>query len=336
MTGKSMIRTKVGMISLAVVVFAAISGQASWGLDPSKYPKQMVLRAGAVGGPWIPMCTMIADLMMKKFPGLQILVQPGGGLANIRVIEKGVDSKIGFAHCPLYWEAKEGKLDKGNDYKNISAVLSATASTQQFAVRANSDIKSFSDLKNKRVACGKKGSGGEITCKRVLEAYGVTYDEIRKDGGTVSFVDSAEQGMGLKDGVYDFVDLSGNYPHSVLQDVETATPIRLLSIDKPHLEKIIEKYPFYAVAEVSPGGFKGQKEPVTTLLNVATLIVNNSLSPEFVYEITKLIIEKGPEIHKAMPFVDRLTPPSNALAGLKPNLMNPAAVKYFKEIGVLK
>jgi len=327
---------KFSALLVAIVAVVFLFGETSWGIDPSKYPKQLVLRAGAVGGPWIPMFTMVADLMMKKFPGMQILVQPGGGLANIRIIEKGVDSVIGAAHLPLYWEAKLGQLDKGNTYKNISAVLSLTASAQQFAVLANSGIKDFKDLKGKRISCGKKGAGGEITCMRVLEAYGVNYDTIRKTKGTVSFVDSAEQGMGLKDKVYDFVNLSGNSPHSVLQDVETTSPIRLLSIDKAHLDKILAKYPYYAVEEIPAGTVKGQKKKVVTLLNLATLIVHKSLSDEFVYEVTKLIVEKGPELKKAMPFVDRLTPPSRAVAGLKPDLMHPSAVRYFKEIGVLK
>lgn len=320
-------------IVLSVVV---LSGQPSWGIDASKYPKQIVFRAGSVGGPWVPMSTMIADEMMKKFPGLSIVVQPGGGLSNIRVIEKGIDSVIGFCHAPLLWEAKGGTLDKGKTYGNISAVMSTTASVQQMAVRADSDIKTFSDLKDKRVCCGKKGTGGEITCRRVLEAYGITYDDIRKDGGTVSFVDHTEMGMAMKDRILDFVNLSGNAPHAVLQEIETVTPVRLLSIDAATLKKIHQKYPFYAVEDVPAGTLKGMKEPAAALLNVATLIVHKSLSDEFVYEITKLLIEKGPELYKAMPFIDRLVPPQKALSALDPKLMHPSAVKYFKEIGVLK
>jgi uncharacterized protein len=319
-----------------VMTFFVVSTQTSWGIDKSKYPKQIVFRAGSVGGPWVPMSTMVADEMMKKFPGLNIIVQPGGGLSNIRIIEKGIDSVIGFCHAPLLWEAKGGTLDKGKTYGNISAVMSTTASTQQMAVRAKSDIRTFTNLKDKRICCGKKGTGGEITCRRVLEAYGITYKSIRNNGGTVSFVDHTEMGMAMKDRILDFVNLSGNAPHAVLQEIETVTPIRLLSIDNATLKKIKQKYPFYAVEEVPAGTLKGMKEPATALLNVATLIVHKSLSDEFVYEITKLLIEKGPELYKAMPFIDRLSPPKRALSALDPKLMHPSAVKYFKEIGVLK
>lgn len=318
---------------LAVVAFTCQSG---WAIDSSKYPKQIVFRAGSVGGPWVPMSTMIAEEMMKKFPGLNIVVQPGGGLSNIKVINKGVDAVIGFCHAPLLWEAKSGTLTKGETYDNISAVMSTTASTQQMAVRAKSDINTFNDLKDKNINCGKKGTGGEITCTRVLEAYGLTYEAIRENGGKVSFVDHTEMGMLMKDRILDFVNLSGNLPHAVLQEIETVTPIRLLSIDKATLNKIQQKYPFYAYEVVPVGTFKGMKEPANALLNVATLIVHKSLSDEFVYEITKLLLEKGPELNEAMPFIDRLTPPENALSAIEPELMHPSSIKYFKEIGVLK
>ncbi|MBE0557848.1 MAG: hypothetical protein IH628_11505, partial [Proteobacteria bacterium] len=61
------------------------AGEAYGAAAKITYPKQLVLRAGSVGGPWIPMSTMIADELMKKFPGMNIVVQPGGGLGNIRV-----------------------------------------------------------------------------------------------------------------------------------------------------------------------------------------------------------------------------------------------------------
>jgi len=322
-----------GVALMATDTFAADQKPAGKG----SYPKELVLRAGSVGGPWIPMSTMIADELMKKFPGLNIVVQPGGGLSNIRVIEAGVDSVIGFAHLPLYWEAKMGKLDKGKNYSNISALFSPTASIQQMAVRAESSIKSFADLKNKRINCGKKGTGGEISCARLLETYGITYASVRDAGGQVSYLDHTEMGIAIKDRTLDFGNLSGEVPHSVLVDVETTTPIRLLDIDKATLAKLQEKYPYYTAIEIPAKTFKGTPNKVTALVNAATLIVNNKgLSDEFVYEVTKLIMEKAKDFQAALPFMNLLTPPAKALDGLKPELMHPAAVRYFKQIGVLK
>lgn len=322
-----------GFTSGVTEVFGA-DGKAAGKID---YPKQLVLRAGSVGGPWIPMSTMIADEMMKKFPGLNIVVQPGGGLSNIRVIEAGVDSVIGFAHLPLYWEAKGGTLDKGKTYGNISALFSPTASVQQMAVRADSNIKAFADLKNKRINCGKQGTGGEITAVRLLDTYGITYASVRANGGQVSFLDQTEMGIALKDRTLDFINVSGEMPHSVLVEAETTKPIRLLDIDKAALAKLQQKYPYYTTVTIPGKTFKGTPNDVTALVNAATLIVNNKgLSDEFVFEVTKLIMSKAKDFQAALPFMNRLTPPARALDGLKPELMHPAAIRYFKTAGVLK
>ena len=336
MYSKSKVAVKYVIITMIVFSFMAISPQTSWGIDPSKYPKQLVIRAGTVGGPWVPMGTMFADVMMKKFPGLNVMVQPGGAVSNVKIIDKGEDAVLGFTYSPLYWEGRLGQLDKGKKYNNLSALFACTASFQQMAVRANSDIRSFEDLKNKHISTGHRGGGDEIGGRRVLETYGITYDSIRKAGGKVSFLQSTEMGMALKDNILDFGNFAGNAPHATLQDVETSTPIRLLNIDKEHAAKLIEKYPFYAVETLPAGTFKGMKEPATQVINVVLMIANNSLSDEFLYELTKLMVEKGPEMRKSLPFIDRLNPPSKAVFSLTPKMMHPSAVKYFKEIGVFK
>ena len=327
---------KYALIAMVFIVIIAISGQASWAIDASKYPKQLVLRAGTVGGPWVPMGTLFAEVMMKRFPGMSILVQPGGAVSNVRIIDKGEDAVLGFTYSPLYWEGKLGTLDKGKKYNNMSALFACTASFQQMAVRAKSKIRSFEDLKDKKISTGHRGGGDEMGGRRVLEVYGITYDSIRKAGGKVSFLQSTEMGMALKDNILDFGNFAGNAPHATLQDVETSTPIRLLNIDKEHAAKLIKKYPFYAVETLPAGTFKGMKEPATQVINVVLLIANNSLSDEFLYELTKLMVEKGPEMRKALPFIDRLNPPSKAVFSLTPEMMHPSSARYFKEIGVIK
>jgi hypothetical protein len=120
-------------------------------------------------------------------------------------------------------------------------------------------------------------------------------------------------------------------------DVETTTPIRLLDIDQAALAKLQQKYPYYTALVIPGKTFKGTPNNVTALVNAATLIVNHkALSDEFIYEVTKLIMEKAKDFQAALPFMNLLTPPARALDGLKPELMHPAAVRYFKKIGGLK
>lgn len=330
---------KVLLVLLALLLVTGTlfaRGEGEIELTDQGYPKELVFMAGSVGGPWVPLSELIADYMRKEFPGMEVTVVPGGGLENIRIISEGVDSVIGFCHLPLLWEAKQGVLDEGKTYDNLSAVANVTASTQQMVVRANSGIDTFPDLLGKSVNPGKKGTGGEITAMRVFEAYGFTYDDIQKAGGKVSYLDQDEQGIGLKDRTIDFGNLSGSLPHSVLQDVDLTTPVKVLSIEPEPLKKLLEKYPFYAVQQVPAGTFRGQDKPATALLNVATVILNNEKLPaKFIADFTKMLIENGEEINKTLIFADRLNPAERAIEGISEDFLHPETAKYYKSIGII-
>lgn len=56
-----------------------------------------------------------------------------------------------------------------------------------------SGIKSLNDVKGKRVAVGAAGSGTEANARQILEAYGITYDDIK-----VQYLSFAEASNALK------------------------------------------------------------------------------------------------------------------------------------------
>ena len=45
-------------------------------------------------------------------------------------------------------------------------------------VVSTGDIKSIADLKGKRVSVGDAGSGVEFNARQILEAYGISFDDI--------------------------------------------------------------------------------------------------------------------------------------------------------------
>ena len=54
---------------------------------------------------------------------------------------------------------------------------------------ASSNIKSVADLKGKRIAVGSAGSGVEANARQILQAYGITYNDI--DEQFLSFADNS-------------------------------------------------------------------------------------------------------------------------------------------------
>ena len=67
--------------------------------------------------------------------------------------------------------------------------------TVQIVTLDKTGVKPLNDVKGKRVAVGAAGSGTEANARQILEAYGITYDDIK-----VQYLSFAEASNALKDG----------------------------------------------------------------------------------------------------------------------------------------
>ena len=117
----------------------------------------------------------------------------------------------------------------------------------QVVVAADGPIKSFADLKGKKVGVGAPGSGTEANYRQLLDAYGMKKEDV--NGQYLSFSESAEA---FKDKHIDAFIVTGGVPTSAIMDVATQNAIRILPISADILGKLTEKYPFLAGVE-DPG-----------------------------------------------------------------------------------
>ena len=69
---------------------------------------------------------------------------------------------------------------EGQQLPMTRALASLYANMIQIATLADSDITSLQDLKGKRVSVGAPGSGTEVNAQTLLNANGITYDDIEE------------------------------------------------------------------------------------------------------------------------------------------------------------
>ena len=110
-----------------------------------------------------------------------------------------------------------------------------------------SGIKSLNDVKGKRVAVGAAGSGTEANARQILEAYGITYDDIK-----VQYLSFAEASNALKDGNVDVAFVTAGHPTAAIQDIATQNHVVLLPVDSDKADALIAKYPFYTNLLLQP------------------------------------------------------------------------------------
>ncbi len=253
----------------------------------------------------------------------------GASKANIALVADGeVDMAI-VQNDVMDYAYNGTDLFEGEKTDNFSTMAACYAEVCQVIANPNAGISSVADLKGKRVSVGDAGSGVEFNAKQILEAYGVTFDDIDKQN--LSFADSASA---MKDGKIDAFFCTAGAPTTAVMELATTNDIVVLNIDGAEAEQLMADYPFYAQYTIPAGTYTGMEEDATTVAVKATLIVSNDLPEDAVYNLTKGLFESKETIASGHAKGSELDPAYAVESISVP--FHPGAEKYFKEVGVIE
>lgn len=285
------------------------------------------MATGGTTGTYYAFSGTVSQVLSSKISNLSFNVQStGASKANIYLVaDKEADIAIVQNDVMYYAYNGTDLFAEEGAVKGFSAMAGCYAEVVQIVSKNN--IKSIEELKGKRVSVGDIGSGCEFNARQILEAYGMTFDDIQVNN--LSFSDSA---TALKDDKIDAFFCVAGAPTTAIVELATSNEINILGIDDAHAEKLIAKYPFYTKFNVPGGAYKGVNNDVQTVAVVATYIVSDDLSEDLVYKMTKALFENKEEIAKAHAKGAELDP-EYSVSGISIPI-HPGALKYYKEIGV--
>ncbi len=315
----------------AVCLMAAIVIALGWGGVGHAQTKNISFGTGAMSGTYYPLGVAISKVWTNAGIGLNVAAEAtGGSVENARHI-KNKTMEIGFVESLVAdWAYKGEEYFKSGPVKNIRGFIALYPNTIQTVVKADSGIKSYKDLKGKKVACGIQGSSSVLNMKIVLESYGIPFSDIKAQ--YLAYGPAMEL---LKDGQVDAVMVDAGAPNSSIIDIGSQHKIAILSIDRANIDQIVKKYPFFSAATVIPKGtYKGIDYDVLTTGSLATLCVQAELPDELVYKMIKTLFDKKAEVakvHEKGKTIDLKT----AVNGFSIPL-HPGVIKYYKEKGVIK
>ncbi|GAB4112615.1 MAG: TAXI family TRAP transporter solute-binding subunit [Candidatus Caldatribacteriota bacterium] len=316
---------KIEIIILVLVLTLILSYLNVFAADVERFS----LATGGVAGTYYPIGGAIANIISKFVPGVELTAEStGASVANLKMAGQGeVDFLMGASNTTFAAFTGEDPFDKA--IKNIRGVTALYPETFQFIVRKDSGIKTFNDLKGKRIVVGAPGSGTERTANIVLNMYGITYDDI-----TPEFLSFGEGVTALKDKTIDCAIVGAGVPTAAVIDAAASIDIALISIDKEIYEKYSKDYPFLGSNIIPAGLYNGVNEDVFTVASPALLSVREDISEDVVYEVVKEIFEHLDiliETHAQGKNIKLET----ALNGMSIPL-HLGAERYYKEKGLLK
>ncbi len=313
--------SRIGIVSmLLVLVIAVVAGCGQGGGK-----KFLNIATGGTSGTYYPIGGAMAEILNKEIPDMNASAQSTGAtVANINMLQEGsVDLAI-VQNDITYYAANGIEMFKDKKVDNLRGVAVLYPETCQIVTLAETGIKNVADLKGKRVAVGAAGSGAEANARQILEAYGITYDDI--DAQYLSFGEAASA---LKDGNVDAAFLTAGYPTAAVQDISSQNKVALVPLDNDKIDALIAKYPYYTKTVIPAGTYAGVDVETPAVSVMAMLVASDKVDDQMGYDIVKALFGNLDRI-KAAHSVGKLITKEGAMKGM-PIQMNAGAEKFFKE-----
>ena len=286
-----------------------------------------IFATGGTSGTYYPLGGAMATIINGAVEGTNITVQStGASKENIMLVSKGEADYAIVQNDVLDYADKGIQLFEGEKITGVSTVASIYPEIVQLVVGADSGIKTVADLKGKRVSIGDAGSGVEANALQVLEAYGMTVDDVN-----VSRLSFKESGNAFKDNQLDAFFVTAGVPNTAIVELAVTRPVQLLNIDGAEAEKLVADYPFYTTITI-PKDVYGTPEDINTIAVRAIIVSRADLNETEVYNFTKALYENLPTLGEAHAKGKEILL-EQATDGVTVAL-HPGAAKYFSEVGV--
>lgn len=254
-------------------------------------------------------------------------ITTGGTLDNMNQIASG-EADIAFANSAVAENAYSGEgAFEGHAVPELRGLFTSAVQYAHLVSRADSGVASVRDLKGKRFVPGGAGSGSEAVSKRVLAAYGLSYDDMDVD--FVAFSEAAEK---LKNNQADAAMLPGAVPLGAVIDVSTSADVRLVPIDGPEAEALAAEVPAYFLDKIPAGSYRGQDVDVQVIALSTVVVCNAALEADLVSEMLESIFANLPRLATAHASMKALSV-ENAVKGMTVP-WHDGAVAYFKSRGI--
>ncbi len=291
--------------------------------------QQVTLMTGPQGGVWVPLGGALKGMWEKVIPGLQVQMQPGAGIANVRGIDEG-KAHIGFGNTITTVDGLAGRPPYPKKVTKVCHVANLYPQYYQMVVPADVNINSVADMKGKVMVTQPKGNSSEIINQHMLQVNGMSYQSLAKVNFLASYTDAVDL---VKDGHAQVFTLGTTVPASSVMDLASARGIKLIGIDAKTLAEMKKINPGYSKLTIKAGTYPKQDKDVDVIGYATHIIAACDLPEDVVYKMAKAMAAN----------VADMAASNKAISGLTPKIMaedvgvplHKGAAKFYKEAGAI-
>jgi TRAP transporter TAXI family solute receptor len=293
----------------------------------------LVFSAGPTGGTWTPMAAATAEVVKKRFPEVDVQVEPGAALVNMEKIRQD-KADLGWSMTTVLADARAGANTwKGKQTDRPLYVANFYPNVFQLVVPADVDVTKVADLKGKPVALPVRGNtslteGWEL----ILRVLGMKLDDL----GTKSYGSITENVELIKNRQAVAMGWFTTVPGSYILDLGSARKLRMVPIPEDVITRMKEVNPGfvrYVVPKATYAAY-GIDQDVVTVQAPTILIASAKTPADVIYKVTKAIVEGREQFGHVAAAMKGVTAQDMAQSFGLP--YHPGAEKYYREAGLLK
>ncbi len=310
-------RTLMGAAALVTLGLAA----------PAFAQDQLSIATGGTGGVYYPMGGGLAEVINAHVEGYSATAEvTGASVENMGLVATGdTDLAIGLADTVYQAYSGTGRFE-GQPLPMVRGLASLYANMVHIVALEGSGITTLDDLRGKRVSVGAPGSGTEVNTAAILEANGITYDDIVEQ--RLNFNETADA---LANGDIDAGFWSVGAPTSSILNLATTQDIVIIALDEDELAAAAAADATFAVTTLPGGTYTGVDEDIAVLGIPNVLTVSSEMSDDLAHAITSAMFENIAEMQAVHPAANQTTVEFTLAATPVP--LHPGAIRYFEEIG---
>ncbi|MDR2614506.1 MAG: TAXI family TRAP transporter solute-binding subunit [Candidatus Accumulibacter sp.] len=259
----------------------------------------------------------------------------GATAENINALNTG-QGEMAIAMADAVIQAVEGfgAYEGKPKAKNLRAMMGLWPNVCQIVTTADKGIKSFADLKGKRIGVGAPNSGVELNARMMFEAHGMTYKDVKVD--YLNYGEAIDQ---MKNGLIDAAFVTSGLGNATIRELGIEKKLAFVPVEGEGLKKLIEKYPFYIEFKI-PAAVYGTESDTTTAAVMNIMLVDVKLPDEVVVDLLENIYSPAglETIGASHATAKKEITPETALRGIAGTSvpLHSGAEKYYKAKGVLK
>jgi TRAP transporter 4TM/12TM fusion protein/TRAP transporter TAXI family solute receptor len=244
------------------------------------------LGTAGTAGIYYPLGGAIASRLSVADPRRQYTAEvSGGSVENVnRVGAAQMDLAMSIAST--LFEAQRGEGDFAEPISDLRAIAPLYPNVTHILVPAASSARTVADFAGARVSVGAAGSGTEQLARHVLEAHGLTYDDLEP-----RYLSFAESSAALRDGAIDAAIISVGYPAAAVLEASTTAEMRLLPIEPRVLEAMFAEHPYYSAGTIPAGAYPGVEDAISTLAVMNWVFSLESLDGEVVTTLLNIFAD---------------------------------------------